>query len=397
MRIKTHSQLGPTAFVPPIGLGLTLGVTLALVAPSLGTEAHADGFHDLGAGRDGCPLVAKPLVLGHRGASGYRPEHTLASYQLAIDLGADFIEPDLVSTRDGHLVARHENDITGTTDVASHPEFASRRATKVVDGVTITGWFTEDFTLAEIKTLRARERLPAVRPQNATFDGRFEIPTFEEVIALARREGQKRHRVIGIYPETKHPTYFQRIGLSLEEPLVAILDAAGLRDHRDAVFIQSFEVANLKKLNRMTRLPLIQLIDAAGAPFDFVAAGDPRTYADLVTPAGLRDVAGYADGIGVNKNLIVPRDAANKLLRPTTLIPDAHAAHLVVHAFTFRAENTFLPADFQIGDPVSAATLRGDFPEELKLFFRLGLDGLFTDQSDVAVAVRTGLPPCSGR
>ena len=389
MNIKTrHSQTRRAAVVAP------LGVALALVSPSL---ARADGSHDFGASRAGCPLVARPLVLGHRGASGYRPEHTLASYQLAIDLGADFIEPDLVSTRDGHLVARHENDITGTTDVASHPEFASRRATKVVDGVTITGWFTEDFTLAEIKTLRARERLPAVRPQNATFDGRFEIPTFEEVIALARREGHKRHRVIGIYPETKHPTYFQRIGLSLEEPLVAILEASGLRDQRDAVFIQSFEVGNLKKLNRMTRLPLIQLIDAAGAPFDFVAAGDPRTYADLVTPAGLRDVARYADGIGVNKNLIVPRDAASKLLPPTTLIPDAHAAHLVVHAFTFRAENTFLPADFQIGDPVAAANLRGDFPEELKLFFRLGLDGLFTDQSDVAVAVRTGLPPCGER
>src|ERR1043165_9306230 len=199
--------------------------------------------------------VRCPLVIGHRGASGYRPEHTLASYTLAFELGADFIEPDLVSTRDGHLVARHENDITGTTDVSSHLEFAARKATKVVDGVSITGWFTEDFTLAELKTLRARERLPALRPQNATFDGQFEIPTFEEVIALAQREGQRRHRVIGIYPETKHPTYFQGIGLSLEEPLVRTLNASGLGDKRDAVFIQSFEVHNLQKLNRMTRLP----------------------------------------------------------------------------------------------------------------------------------------------
>jgi glycerophosphoryl diester phosphodiesterase len=346
-----------------------------------------------------CSLASKPLVLGHRGASGYRPEHTLASYQLAIDLGADFIEPDLVSTRDGHLVARHENDISGTTDVASHPEFAARRATKRIDGLPITGWFTEDFTLAELKTLRARERLPAVRPQNATFDGQFEIPTLEEVIALAQRESRRLHRVIGIYPETKHPTYFQSIGLSLEEPLVRILQGAGLRGKQDAVFIQSFEVHNLQKLARMTHLPLIQLVDGSGAPFDLVAAGDPRTYADLVTPAGLHEIARYADGVGVNKNLIIPRDATGKLLAPTSLIRDAHVERLLVHAFTFRAENTFLPRDFQIGDPAGAlfAGLRGDFPAELKRFYGLGLDGLFSDQADVAVAVRSGLPPCDER
>src|SRR5262245_3616816 len=192
-------------------------LAIAAAAPAARAD-HGRGSDD--RREENCPLVFKPIVIGHRGASGYRPEHTLASYQLAIDLGADFIEPDLVSTKDGHLVARHENDISGTTDVASHPEFAMRKATKIVDNVAITGWFTEDFTLAELKTLRARERLPALRPQNATFDGQFEIPTFEEVIALAQEEGRRRHRVIGIYPETKHPTYFQRIGLSLEEPLV---------------------------------------------------------------------------------------------------------------------------------------------------------------------------------
>lgn len=380
---------------------LVVATTLLLgLAPAARiSDAQADAPRDAARHRhpeDNCPLAPKQLVLGHRGASGYRPEHTLASYQLAIDLGADFIEPDLVSTKDGHLVARHENDISGTTDVASHPEFAGRKATKVIDGLTITGWFTEDFTLAEIKTLRARERLPALRTQNATFDGKFEIPTLEEVIALAQSESRRRHRVIGIYPETKHPTYFQSIGMPLEEPLVRILNAAGLRDKDDAVFIQSFEVHNLQKLNRMTRLPLIQLIDAAGAPFDFVAAGDPRTYADLVTPAGLRDVARYADGVGVNKDLIVPRDATGKLGTPTTLIIDAHAQRLLVHAFTFRAENTFLPLDFRIGDPAGPlfAGLRGDFPAEVKLFDRLGLDGMFTDMADVAVAVRTGLPPC---
>jgi len=331
----------------------------------------------------------KPIVIGHRGASGYRPEHTLASYLLAIDLGADYIEPDLVSTKDHKLVARHENDITGTTDVSSRPEFTDRKATKVVDGVTITGWFTEDFTLAELKTLRARERLPVVRPQNATFDGKLEVPTFEEVIALAQSESQKRRRTIGIYPETKHPTYFRTIGLPLEEPLVAALNAAGYKSKHDPVYIQSFEVGNLETLNRMTRVPLVQLIDAAGAPWDFRASGDPRTYSDMVTPAGLAEIASYADGVGVNKNRIVPRDAGNKLLPPTTLIADAHAERLIVHAWTFRAENQFLPADFVIGtDP----NLRGDLPAELKLFYGLGLDGLFSDNPDVAVAVRTGLP-----
>jgi glycerophosphoryl diester phosphodiesterase len=373
---------------------LSLIVALGLV-PFAPSGAQADGQR-LGRRDDSCPLVGKPIVIGHRGASGYRPEHTLAAYQLAIDLGADFIEPDLVSTRDGHLVARHENDISGTTDVASHPEFASRRVTKVIDNVTVTGWFTEDFTLAELKTLRARERLPALRPQNTAFDGQFEIPTLEEVIALAQREGRARHRLIGIYPETKHPTYFQRIGLPLEEPLLRVLDRTGLRNKRDAVFIQSFEVGNLKKLSRMTRLPLVQLIDAAGAPFDFVAAGDPRTYSDMVTPAGLREIARYADGVGVNKNRVIPRDATGALLAPTTLIADAHANRLIVHAWTFRAENSFLPRNFQIGDPANPqfAGLRGDFPAELKLFDSLGLDGVFSDQPDVAVAVRAGLPPC---
>src|SRR5215510_14577075 len=191
---------------------------------------------------------ARPIVIGHRGASGYRPEHTLGSYELAIAMGADYIEPDLVSTKDHVLVARHENDISGTTDVADHPEFADRRKTKVVDGLSITGWFTEDFTLAELRTLRAKERLPDLRPANAVFDKQFQIPTFQEVISLAKREG------VGIYPETKHPTYFDRLGLSLEEPLVAALRANGLDRKQAPVFIQSFEVSNLKELNRLTKV-----------------------------------------------------------------------------------------------------------------------------------------------
>ena len=325
-----------------------------------------------------------PLVIGHRGASGYRPEHTLAAYRLAIALGADYIEPDLVSTKDGVLVARHENEIGGTTDVAAHPEFAARRTTKTIDGVEVTGWFTEDFTLAELRTLRARERLPDLRPDNTVFDGLYQVPTLQEVIDLARRAG------VGIYPETKHPTYFDSIGLSLEEPLVATLDANGYRGPRAPVFIQSFETANLKELNRLTRVPLAQLLDATGRPYDFVVAGDPRTYADLATPAGLEEIAGYADGVGVNKNLIVPRDAGQNLLDPTSLVRDAHRAGLAVHAWTFRNENSFLPADFRQGNPASPIYLgaTGDAPAEYRLFFRLGVDGLFSDNPDTAVASR---------
>jgi glycerophosphoryl diester phosphodiesterase len=325
-----------------------------------------------------------PLVIGHRGASGYRPEHTLASYRLAIDMGADYIEPDLVSTRDHVLVARHENNIAETTDVADHPEFADRETTKTIDGVEVTGWFTEDFTLAELRTLRARERLPRLRPANTAFDGLYQVPTLQEVIDLA-----KRHHV-GIYPETKHPTYFDSIGLSLEEPLVETLHANGYRGRNAPVFIQSFEVANLKELNRRTRVPLVQLLDATGRPYDFVVAGDPRTYQDLATPEGLREIATYADGVGPNKNLIVPRDGAGNLLDPTSFVRDAHRAGLVVHPWTFRKENEFLPNDFRQGNPASPEFLRatGNAPAEFRLFFRLGVDGLFSDHPDTAVASR---------
>jgi glycerophosphoryl diester phosphodiesterase len=325
-----------------------------------------------------------PIVIGHRGASGYRPEHTLASYRLAIEMGADYIEPDLVSTKDHVLVARHENNIAETTDVADHPEFADRKTTKVIDGVSITGWFTEDFTLAELRTLRAKERLPDIRPANTAFDGLYQIPTFQQVIDLAKR------RHVGIYPETKHPTYFRSIGLPLEEPLVRALRANGYRGRNAPVFIQSFEVGNLQRLNRMTNVQLVQLIDETGKPYDFVVAGDPRTYADLITPAGLAEIATYADGIGPSKNLIVPRDAQNRLTSPTTLVRDAHRAGLLVHPWTFRRENTFLPEDFRQGNPASPFYLQatGNFPAELRLFYKLGVDGLFSDNPDVAVAVR---------
>jgi glycerophosphoryl diester phosphodiesterase len=325
-----------------------------------------------------------PLVIGHRGASGYRPEHTLGSYRLAIQLGADFIEPDLVATSDHVLVARHENDIAETTDVAAHPEFAARHTTKTIDGVRVTGWFVEDFTLAELRTLRATERLPALRPANTAFDGLEQVPTLQEVIDLARR-----HHV-GIYPETKHPTYFDSIGLSLEEPLLATLAANGYSGPRAPVFIQSFETANLRQLHRQTRLRLVQLLDELGRPYDLVVSGDPRTYKDLATPAGLAEIAGYAQGVGTNKNLLVPRDAQGNLQQPTTLVRDAHRAGLLVHPWTFRRENTFLPNDFRQGNPASPVFLGapGDLPAELELFWRLGVDGLFTDNPDMAVATR---------
>ena len=337
----------------------------------------------------------EPLVIGHRGASGYVPEHTLASYYLAILMGADYVEPDLVSTKDGVLVARHENEIGGTTDVADHPEFADRRTTKTIDGVQITGWFTEDFTLAELKTLRAKERIPQQRPANTRFDGMFEVPTFEEVLALVhsineqRKRGvggrDKRHvKPLGIYPETKHPTYFQSVGLPLEEPLVKLLDRYGYNSPRDPVYIQSFETANLRKLSKLTKVKLVQLIDATGRPFDFVVAKDPRTYADLVKPEGLREIARYASGIGANKNLMIPRKD-DFLVAPTTLVRDAHDAGVIVHGWTFRAENAFLPREFRSSaDPNSI----GDLPGEIRKFLDLGMDGFFTDQSDIGVKAR---------
>jgi glycerophosphoryl diester phosphodiesterase len=331
---------------------------------------------------------ARPIVIGHRGASGYRPEHTLEAYRLAIQLGADYVEPDLVSTADGVLIARHENEIGGTTNVASHPEFASRRTTKTVDGVAITGWFTEDFALAEIKTLRASERIPQVRPQNAGYDGMFEIPTLQEVIDLVRREEQRRGGRIGIYPETKHPSYFDSIGLSLEEPLVAALERNGYRSAGSPVFVQSFEVANLRELARMTSVRLVQLLNSKGRPFDFGQSGDPTTYADLVTPAGLGLIAGYARGVGVHKDLVIPRDASGNLLGPTALVRDAHAAGLDVHGWTFRAENRYLPTDLRVGEPADPTypALFGDFRAEYVAFHAAGLDGVFTDQPDLAVA-----------
>lgn len=340
-----------------------------------------------------------PIVIGHRGASGLRPEHTLAAYELAIAQGADYIEPDLVATKDGVLVARHENEISGTTDVAERPEFAERKTTKVIDGVTYTGWFTEDFTLAELKTLRAKERIPNLRPGNTAFNGQFEIPTLQEVIDLAQRKSAELGRTIGIYPETKHPSYFDSIGLSLEEPLVETLNKNGYIGLNAPVFIQSFEVGNLQQLNQLTDVPLVQLFGGATEkPYDFVLSGDTRTYGDLTQPNALAAIASYANGIGPSKHLIVPAatvdqnqdgkpddlngdgaisDADRFLQSPTTLVSDAHAAGLLVHPYTFRNEGFYLAQDYN-GDP----------EKEYEQFFALGVDGVFSDFPGTAVPVR---------
>jgi len=317
------------------------------------------------------PSLSAPIVIAHRGASGLRPEHTLASYELAIEQGADFIEPDLVPTSDGALVARHENDISDTTDVAAHPEFADRRMTKTIDGKKITGWFTEDFTLDELKTLRAKERLPLLRPDNTAYDGRFEIPTLGEIIALAKRESIARGRTIGIYPETKHPTYFAGIGLATDEPLVAELHAAGWRTASAPVFIQSFEVENLRKLHGLTGIRLIQLLDDSGAPAD----GARTSYADMASADGLKAIAHYAWGIGPNRSMVTDG----------RLVGDAHAAGLRVHPWTFRAENYFLPWRYRKGINPRG---HGHLDREIEAALAMGIDGFFTDFPEIGVEAR---------
>lgn len=325
------------------------------------------------------PAPKKPLIIAHRGASGSVPEHTIAAFTKAIDEGADFIEPDLVLTKDGILIVRHENEISGTTDVAARPEFGARKATKLIDGESVTGWFTEDFTLAEIKTLRARERLPLLRPDSAKLDGRYQVATFDEVIDLVRT---KTNRRVGLYPETKHPSHFERLGLSFDGPLLSALKRGDYTRALDPIFIQSFEVGNLKRLRKLTKVRLIQLMSDEGGPPDQSGV----RYADMATPAGLKAIALYANGVGVAKAMIIPRDATGALAAPMTLVADAHKAGLKVHAWTFRAENAFLPAPYRNGSDPAA---RGDLASEIKRFVSLAIDGLFSDHpAETVAAVR---------
>lgn len=325
------------------------------------------------------PLVSRPQVFGHRGASALRPEHTLASYAQAIADGADFVEPDLVSTKDGVLVARHENEIGGTTDVASHPEFADRRTTKTIDGERVEGWFSEDFTLAELKTLRARERLPQLR--GTRWDGQFQLVTLDEIIDFVAAQSATAGRVVGIVPEIKHPSYFRGLGLAMEDKVLATLRAHAYT--RSApVEIQSFESGNLRELRerigRDSNIRLLQLIGGPDMPLpDAQGPGKGRHYRDLLTPAGLREVAGYADAIGPEVRMVVARDADNRLAQPTGLVPAAHAAGLQVQVWTLRPENYFLPADLRDGEP-GQRNEAGSIAE-MRRYLDAGIDAFFTD------------------
>ena len=316
---------------------------------------------------------SKPLVIAHRGASGYLPEHTLEAYARAIEMGADFIEPDLVSTKDGVLIARHENELSDTTDVAD--KFPAKKTKKTIDGREVEGWFSEDFTLAEIKTLRAKQRLAF---RNQSDNGKFQIPTFAQILALVASEGKKRGRAVGVYPETKHPTYFANIGYPFEERLVKALADAGLNRADAPVFIQSFEISNLKALKKITPVSLIQLFgEAQERPYDQEALGKTLTYGEMATDAGLREMATYAKGVGPFKAFIIPANEMREALPPSDFITRAHAAGLTVHPYTFRNEPQFLAKTYN-ADPIA----------EYCAFFALGVDGLFSDFPDTALKAR---------
>ncbi|MET9155047.1 glycerophosphodiester phosphodiesterase [Streptomyces griseoflavus] len=379
---ESNEQAGGTGRRALLGAAV-LGASGSVLALG-GTARAADARRGGGRGLKGLPV---PTIIGHRGASGYRPEHTLGAYQLALDMGADIVEAgDLVPTRDGHIVCRHEPEIGGTTDVADHPEFAGRRTTKTLDGVPVTGWFTEDFTLAELKRLRAVERIPANRPHNTLYDGRWEIPTFEEVLRWQDEQTRRRGKQVWIYPETKHPTYFRKLGLGLEERVAKILRRHNKHRENSPVILQSFEPTGVQRLSRLVGNPLVVLLSGANSrPWDFVESGDPRTVADLVTPAGLKEIASYAQGIGPTLDLVVPRDADGRLTRPTALVRDAHRAGLILHPYTLRNENPFLPAEFRRGTDPDAY---GDVFGAYRAYFATGIDGVFTDHPDTGLLAR---------
>lgn len=321
-----------------------------------------------------------PLVIGHRGSCGYRPENTLISFTLAVELGADFVEMDVVPSADGTLVVRHDADLSHSTDIADRPEFANRRKTVTIDGQENTGWFSEDFTVAEIQTLRAVERNPRVRRHSARYDGQ-QVPTFAETLAWLAKLGEEAGRPIGVYVEAKHPTYYRSLGITVEDLLVGDLAAAG-RDHVESpTFVQSFEIDHLHRVATRTDVRLVQLMSSWGGPYDQTAAGDPLSYGEMTTPAGLRRIAEYAVGIGPHKTMVIDGQLA-----PTGLVEAAHAAGLFVHPYTFRDENAFLPERYQLGDDPST---RGDGAAECEVFLRAGVDGMFTDFVDSAIAARS--------
>ncbi|WP_404382134.1 glycerophosphodiester phosphodiesterase [Knoellia locipacati] len=367
---------------PLLSVLLAAGVALSSVA------ATAPAGADAPPSSSGRAKFTEPLVHAHRGASGYRPEHTLAAYRLAVEQGADYIEPDLVMTKDGVLIDRHEPEIGGTTDVADHPEFADRRVTKQLDGDAVTGWWVEDFTLAELKTLRAEERLPALRPESASFDGQFEVPTLAEVLALREQLSAETGRTIGVIPEIKHSTFLHDAGLDPEVALMDELEEHGLNRPNAALWVQSFELTPLVRLDDELgyRANLVFLVSASGRPYDLEAQGDPRTYTDLLTPDSLKALVKDVDGLGVDKSRVIPRRSDGTLGTPTALVGNAHAVGLDVTPWTFRAENQFLPVDYRIG--TNPAT-HGRMADEVTRFFEAGVDGVFCDQPDICVAARS--------
>ncbi|GAA0933393.1 glycerophosphodiester phosphodiesterase [Nonomuraea longicatena] len=355
----------------------TLAVLTPLAAASPASAAEPEPF--------GKPERSQVVVIGHRGAAGHRPEHTQGSYELAVAMGADWIEPDLVPTKDHVLVVRHENEISGTTDVSARPEFASRKTTKSIDGRNVTGWFTEDFTLAELKTLRAVERLPAVRQRNTVYNGYYQVPTLQEVLDLAKKLSRRHGRQIGVFPETKHPTYFRSIGLPLEEPLIEIVRRNGLNRPNSPVVVQSFEPSSLKRVAQALRVPLWQALGTTGKPYDHVAGNDPTTYADMMKPEGLAKIAKYAKWIGPDKSSAIPLNSDGTWGAPTSLVSDAHRAGLKIGVYTFRSENQYLPAQLRRG---TVTTEHGDALTEYRAHLDLGVDAFVTDYPDAAVLAR---------
>ncbi len=333
----------------------------------------------------------QPIVIGHRGASGYRPEHTRSAYELAFALGADAVEPDIVATRDGVLVVRHENEISGTTDVASRPEFAARRTEKRIDGIRLTGWFTEDFTWKELSTLRARERLPEVRKASASFDGRFPILRLRDVFDLVDRESDVADRPLGMVAEIKHATYFDSIGLPLDELFSVEVNDAGWNEGDGRLTIESFEPSVLARVKAQgIHGKRIYLIEARGKPFDQVAklgAKAPK-YSDYLTEAGLYRLSGLVDGISVDKSLILETDAAGNVDRASELVDEAHSAGLEIYCWTLRPENRFLAKNFRRG---RLKAFWGDWQAEFRTVMDTGIDGVFTDHPDLAVMVRDDL------
>ncbi|MFI6299817.1 glycerophosphodiester phosphodiesterase [Nonomuraea sp. NPDC050790] len=351
--------------------------TLAVLTPLTGAGASAASADD--------HRPEQVVVIGHRGSAGHRPEHTQGSYELAVAMGADWIEPDLVPTKDHVLVVRHENEISGTTDVSARSEFAGRRTTKVVDGRNVTGWFTEDFTLAELKTLRAVERLPAIRQRNTVYNGYYQVMTFQEVLDLAKKLSKKYDREVGVFPETKHPTYFRSIGLPLEEKLIETVRRNGLNRPRGPVVVQSFEPSSLKRVAGALRVPLWQALGTTGQPYDLKAEGDPTTYADMMKPEGLAKIADYAQWIGPDKSSAIPLNPDGSTGAPTSLVADAHKAGLKIGVYTFRSENQYLPLQLRRG---AVPTEHGDALAEYRAHLALGVDAFVTDYPDTAALAR---------